>query len=109
MSDEVERKPIFRKKVVPLTGEWVGWSITALTKASMRTVQEFVTMREGESVDLDKATALLERVIVDWDFEDENGVPLPKPSAEYMKELPLDLVAEIMRVYVESVTQNPPA
>ncbi len=108
MSD-VERKPIFREKVIELSGEWAGWFITALANPSMRTVQEFASLKDEEAVNLDRIAALLGRVVTGWNFEENEGVPMSKPSEERIKDLPLDLVGEMMRAYVDGITQNPPA
>lgn len=47
--------------------------------------------------------AFYENVLVSWNLEDDNGVPIPI-NMDAVKNLPQDLVLDIMRKYAEYIT-----
>lgn len=73
-----------------LDGDYEGWEFTARVNPPVGILDE---LQSGES---DRIYGALAFLIKDWNFVDEEGKPLGKPSAKTIRQLPIDLIFEIV-------------
>lgn len=96
------RMPV-RTAQIELDGEYEGFSFTLRTNAPLYVLAGL------SSGDLPRITEALAEVLIDWNFPDENGDPLPPPSTETVGQLPFDLVGIIASHFNKEATSLPPA
>ena len=92
-----------KTKELALTGEWVDW------KCTVRTNPPISIFGDISSGDFERIVRALSKIILDWNFVDENGEPLPKPDVATINEVPLELITVIANRYVEELTKLPPS
>lgn len=96
MAAEQRKLPI-KTRDIELTGDYEGWHFTARTNPPMRVLTDL------SSGDLERITEALGGVIVAWNFVDEAGEPMAKPSPDAVRELPVDLAMEVARSFSTEV------
>lgn len=92
-----------KTKAIALDGEYAGWEFTARVNPPLRLVLELQDARLIQDV-----IRFLGEVVIDWNFVDEEGAPLGKPSGEALHALPLDLLMQILAKYNEEVLSLAP-
>ena len=100
-----------RAEVVSLDGEWEGWNVTIRKNASFGQLVDQWTELDKADVQEPKAMLkpmydLLALLVVDWDYVDSNGDPLP-PNMEGFKALPYDLLVITIRAARKAAMQLP--
>lgn len=84
-----------------------GWHARLRTNIPARVFDDFASMDE------ERFWRSLATIVIDWNFADEDGQPLPTPSDGLeWRDLPFDLAAHLVRSYSESfaaLTQVPKA
>ncbi len=93
-----DKMPVKTKRF-EFKGEYEGWWCDIRVNAPLGLfLDRLSTLQESEPNDPVKIAPrlydLLELVITDWNFADENGLPLPK-GREGLKLLPLDLLLAV--------------
>jgi hypothetical protein len=109
------RKMPVRTKEIHLNDEWEGWSFTARTNPPMGIITE---MSSGE---VELITQSIAKVIIDWNFVDEEGNSLPIPenivdddgaiiqkAVDIVKLIPIDLLTVVSQAYSEEVAKLSP-
>lgn len=71
-----ERRMPIKTAVVRLDGDYEGWEATIRTNAPI-----YLFQREIASGDADRVAAALSRIILLWNFVDDEGEPLPLEAA----------------------------
>lgn len=84
-----------------LSGDYEGWECTVRTNPPLRV---FRMLQSDLAEDVIAALAV---IILDWNFVDEEGNPLPPPDEAGVEALPLDLVDQIGRAYTEEIVTLP--
>jgi hypothetical protein len=97
----MKRLPVKRKEI-ELDGEYEGWHLTIRMNPPIRA---FGDLAAGT---FDGIVKGLCSILLDWDFVDEEGVPLPPPDSESIGQLPLDLLTLISNRFATEVTALPP-
>ncbi len=98
-----KRKAVIKTRQVVLAGDWWdGWAFTVKTNPNMEVVADLL------SGNLDRMMEAAGRVIVAWDFVDENGDPLPQPAEGGIKKLPTDLFQAIAAAAGNAPFETPP-
>lgn len=82
-----------RTRVATLDGDYAGWNATLRTNPPMRVLTEF------SSGQFDRILSALREVVIDWDFVDEEGQPLPAPADGGLEACPLDLMQGLVRAF----------
>ena len=82
----MDRKLPIRSKVLELDGEWEGWQFTARLNTPLQAVADIA------SGDVDRMMKGLARIVLAWNFVDEEGEPMPPPDEHTIGLLPMDLV-----------------
>jgi len=99
-----EHKLLIKTRVIALTGEWTGWQFTARLNPPLGVLFDIT------SGDLERIVNGMAKIIISWNFVDENGQPLPAPSAEVMATyVTPDLMGAVSSAWVEEMTKVPPA
>jgi hypothetical protein len=89
----------------PVTVDFKGMAITFKPSAYTFIDQEaLVSLAENDPSSWQRLRDMLARVLVSWEFEDDQG-PIP-PTSEGIKRLPLALVAPIMEALGEVMTPS---
>ncbi|HKD00637.1 MAG TPA: hypothetical protein VKG20_21525 [Methylomirabilota bacterium] len=88
--------PIKTVEVLCDDAGYPGWHASLRTNVRSSTWDDFI------SSDVEKFWRSLERIVVAWNFADEDGAPLPTP-AEGLKwqEMPFDLAQFLVRRYID--------
>lgn len=109
-----KRKMPVRTQRIELAGEFEGWDFTGRINPKMSTLDDI------SSGIFRRITAGLAEVVLDWNFVDENGAPLPSPAQlreagqdqaaveAAVGELPLDLTMAVAKAISEAITVIPP-
>ena len=90
-----------RSTTVSLTGNYTGWEFTA----RMVSVGEY--RRIKENLNLDAALEFLVDILESWNFVDEKGKPLGKPSVATIAYLPLELPLLMVSAYLSKLITVP--
>lgn len=98
-----QRKMPVKTADLKLDGEWEGWNFTARTNAPISVFSDIA------SQDFERIVKGLSRVVLKWNFVNEEGTPYGNPTRENIADLPLDLVTSIANAFVEELTKVPPA
>lgn len=101
-SSPVRRMPV-RTCKIKLDGDFVGFELVMRLNPKLRVIKDMA------SGDMDALTAALGEVILQWNFPDEQGEPMPPPSQETIEELPIDLITLIAERYQQEINKLPPA
>lgn len=98
------RMPV-RTAAVELDGDYAGFTFEVRRNFKAKTLDAFA----NAGSDFPAARKALAGLLVTWNFCDENGEPLPQPTAEgdVLGELPLDLLNIMVGKTVEAVAQVP--
>ena len=97
------RKLPIKLSELKLTGEWEGWECTVRTNPP---ISVFADIASG---DFDRIVKGVSKIIVKWNFVDENGEPFGPPTLETVNELPVELITVVANSYVGELTKLPPA
>lgn len=97
----IKKMPV-RTKTVVLDGDYEGWEFEVLINPKLSV---FSDLSSGE---FDRIAVALSKIIRSWNFVDEEGVPLEKPSIVTIQELPLDLITLISNKFVEELSKLSP-
>ena len=98
----VRRMPV-RTCKLQLEGDFAGFELVMRLNPNLRVIKDMA------SGDMDALTAALGEVILQWNFPDEEGKPMPAPSQETIEELPIDLITLIAERYQQEINKLPPA
>lgn len=93
--------PVRSERIV-LADDFEGFELTVRTNPPLRVINLLASQEIGDLI------LALSEIILDWNFVDEEGEPLPPPSQETIAELPMDLVVLIAEHYQEAVNRLPP-
>lgn len=80
-----------------------GWFVTMRTNPRSSVYDDLIKMDEEAAATWWKAFG---QVVIEWNFADEDGKPLPQPSevqAEKDLDLPISLLAHVLTRYFEAV------
>ena len=91
-----------RKKDIELDGAYEGWKLTVRANAKFKVIGD---LSSGE---YDRITESLAHVILDWNFLDEDGIPLEDITPEAIGELPYDLIKILVGAVTKAVTEVDP-
>lgn len=97
-----KRKMPVRTAEIELTGDYEGWKATVRTNPPW-SVYELLQGGELSGI----REALGELLMEPWNFVDEEGQPLGKPSPEVVMRFPLDLVNQLLGKITEVAFQLP--
>lgn len=95
------RKLPVKKQVIKLNSEFEGWEFEARTNPTMKDVGNLA------SGDFDRIVEALAKLVFAWNFVDENGENMPKPSVDTIGELPMDLATKMTEEIVKAAQQLP--
>ena len=99
-----ERKIPVRTREIALTEEWDGWKFTARMNPPLGV---FFDITSG---DLQRIVTGIARVVLAWNFVDENGEKLPPPTFDIIAaNVTSDLLTEMSNAWVEEMSKVPPA
>jgi hypothetical protein len=96
------RKAPIKTVAVKLTGAWEGWEFTARTNAPVGVLKWFA------SGDLENIVRGVAKIIVDWNFVNENGEPYSPTIDGIDENMDGDLLSAVANAYVEKLTSLPP-
>lgn len=109
------RKMPVRTKEIHLNGDWEGWTFTARTNPPMGIISDM------SSGDIDLITGSIAKIIIDWNFVDEEGNALPVPKDVFddngevlqtavgiVRSIPVDLLTVVSQSYSEEVAKLSP-
>lgn len=96
--DAQRRMPV-RTATVELAGDFEGWTATMRVNPKMRTLDD---LRSGDDVRLRAAVASL---VVDWNFVDEEGEPLPAARDGGIDECTDELLGELIDAYGRKIEE----
>ena len=85
-----ERKMPIKTATIALNGDWLGWEFTARTNPPLKL---FGDLASGE---FDRIIASLAKVLISWNFVDEEGLPLGEPNEDTVGELPVDFAEKLL-------------
>ncbi len=97
-----KRKMPVKTAKLDLNGDWQGWSVTTRINPPLWVLEEIA------SGDISRIATALGGLITDWNFVDENGDDLPKPSEDEIRKLPTDLVRVAVDAITDKITATPP-
>jgi len=98
------RKLPVKTKDIPLKDDFEGWVFTARMNPPLGV---FFDIASG---DLQRIMHGIARVIVAWNFVDEEGNALPKPDYDVVaNNVTSDLLNAIANAWLDEMTQVPPA
>jgi hypothetical protein len=102
MTDLIRKMPV-KARVIELDDEWLGWSFTARMNPPVRIFEDIIS---GEFARITDGLAL---IIIDWNFVDEEGVALPKPTRDIIaSHVPTDLLSAITNRWTDEMIKLPP-
>ena len=90
------RAPV-KEATLTLSGDFDGWT------CRVRTNPRFGVFDDLSSGDFPRIGKALAHICREWDFVDEDGLPLAQPADGGVADLTSDLMAELMRAYVAHV------
>ncbi len=100
---ERRRLPVHKKELVIADGEYKDWTFTAVTNPPLGVIENLAAR------ELKQVVEGLAKIIVLWDFVDEEGELMGVPSQENIRKLPVDLIAAISETYVKNISTLPQA
>jgi hypothetical protein len=103
VSDNSKRALPVKLKEIELDGDLAGWKLTARINPPLKIVEKIQSMKTVTDL-----VETLPEIIIDWNFVNEEGEELGKPSPETMRELPIDLLTAIFAKYNEEVLSLSP-
>jgi len=90
--DTVARKmPVVTRKIEISEGPYAGWWVEMRTNPPMRVIDDLVLSMDA---------AEFAKLVVAWNFVDEDGAPL---TAEQIFEIPPDLFKVLWQLYLKEV------
>jgi len=100
---EPRKLPVKTKKI-ELKDEFDGWYFTARMNPPLGV---FFDIASG---DLQRIMKGITRILIDWNFVDEEGAALPKPTEEVMTNyVTSELLNAIANAWLDEMTKGPPA
>jgi hypothetical protein len=103
VSDNSKRALPVKLKEIELDGDLAGWKLTARINPPLKIIEKIQSMKTVTDL-----VETLPEIIIDWNFVNEEGEELGKPSPETMRELPIDLLTAIFAKYNEEVLSLSP-
>ena len=79
------RKAVVKSRKVELSGDWEGWWFITRTNPPMQVIADLL------SGNLDRMMEACKGIVLEWNFVDENGDPLPSPKEGGIYKVPTDL------------------
>jgi hypothetical protein len=79
-----------RTAEVVLDGDYEGW------RAVVRTNHRFGVLLDMESGDTERVVAALAKIVLEWNFVDEEGEPLPQPADGGIGQCDADALKRLM-------------
>jgi hypothetical protein len=105
MAQEIRKMPV-RTKEIELTGDYAGWKFTGRINPPMSTLDDLV------SSNFNRIIAGLSKIVLAWNFVDEEGQPLAIASnngdENTMGQIPIDLAMEMAKALTDAITEVPP-
>ena len=103
MTETIRKLPI-KTKELELSGDYVGWFFTARMNPPLGV---FFDIASG---DLQRIMNGITRIIIAWNFVDEEGTLLPKPDLEVVSNyITSELLNAIANAWLDEMTKVPPA
>lgn len=96
------RKAPINKATVQLTGPWEGWEFTARTNPPIGVLKWF------SSGDLELIIKGIARIMLEWNFVDENGEPYPPTPDAMDSNMDGELLSAVANAYLERLTTLAP-
>lgn len=98
-----KRRLVLRRKEIEITeGDYAGWKFTAIVNPPLRVIETLTSAKLTDMID-----GLAGILVEPWNFVDEEGNVLGAPSAETIRELPLDLISAVSDAYISETTKLP--
>jgi hypothetical protein len=97
------RKLPVKTAIVKLTDEFEGWEFTARTNPPIKV---FTNVTSGE---LDRIIRGLSKIILSWNFVNEEGASVADVTEDTIGDLPLDLLTAVANGYVGELNKLPKA
>jgi len=89
---------------IELEDDWEGWNFIARTNPTLG------MFADAASGNFDRMAEALSTMVVEWNFVDEEGNPLPQPSEEGATSmLPLDLTSVVISAIMDRIAKLPNA
>ncbi len=106
MADETRRMPVKTADIAITLAGYEGWRFTVRSNPKQRTMDDLFSM------DTARMREALNTLIVDWNYVDEAGAPLPLPQADGLGECTDELIDATWSAFVDWLkekTQAPKA
>jgi len=87
---------------ITLDGDYEGWTFSARLNFPCGLLDDF------SANDPSRLMSAAGQLIKNWNFVDEEGNPLPQPSAESIRLLPIDLLNKMLTAVVTEAQKLPP-
>lgn len=100
MATEKRKLPV-KTAQFDLNGDYEGWNFTARVNPPIGVLRLIVS---GE---IDKIVSALSQTILDWNFVDERGRALGKPSEETIDLLPVDMLTQMAQMLADGIGNVP--
>jgi len=98
-----ERKLLVKTQEIALTGDWEGWRFTARMNPPLGVFFEIT------SGDLERIVGGIAKVLLAWNFVDEDGKLLPAPTCDVIAQyVTSDLLTAIANAWIGEMTKVPP-
>jgi len=99
---EIRKQPV-KTTEIPLKDAYEGWKFTARTNPP---IKAFGHIASGN---FERIVTGLSKIIIKWNFVDEEGKPLSEPTEDTIGDCPLDLITMVSQEYMEEITKLPQA
>lgn len=106
MADEKRRAPVRRHRIELDDDGFPGWWVEVRLNPPWGVMEDLY-----DTDDFRVVRESLARVILDWNFVDDEGDPLPPPSEDVtsLREVPIDLITVVLQRYQQVATELPKA
>lgn len=93
--NRAERRMPIRTATIALDGDYAGWTVRMRTNPPLSAFEQFTS---GSFRQIREALTTL---LLDWNFVDEDGAPLPLDGG--VEHLPVDLLEQLIDKYVAAM------
>jgi hypothetical protein len=104
MAETIRKMPVKSKEITLKAEPFVDWHFTARMNPPLGVFFDIA------SADLERIAKGIARILIAWDFPDEEGKPLPPPNAEVVNDnITSELMNAIASAWLDEMTAVPPA